>query len=365
MSPTRPTVCRLRLLLLLAGGTLVSGGAASAVDLCHAPPGDVELRRVIRVSPSAAERHLARHDDSLYLGAERCNGADDDCDGGVDESFPLLGRSCSAGLGVCAAAGSIVCDPADPSRTRCDAEPLPPLEPAGEHTCEGGLDEDCDGLLDADDPDCDFHVPALPSLVDLPITIDCCDAFGPGCDGRDYCARVQEPVNPCELETGEVVSCLEFSSVPAQNACWSVVDGTSPSITSPPLIEIVESGAVAQSEAVFLDNGDKSVVIRAMHDRMYGFSIYEGDPAGVDRYPPFGGFSDSWVVRLPVVECQDVTQCAGGAPQEIVDSLCFEIREILSPPYDRDRAVKGRFLCPETDPELFEECQLGPAFVDY
>jgi hypothetical protein len=72
--------------------------------------------------------------------AERCDGADDDCDGETDEDF-RLGEACTAGLGVCARDGLRVCD--DAGSAVCDAAP----GPAGVETCNG-LDDDCDGLVD-------------------------------------------------------------------------------------------------------------------------------------------------------------------------------------------------------------------------
>jgi hypothetical protein len=70
---------------------------------------------------------------------ERCNGADDDCDGLIDEAFPEQGGACaSGGAGECAAgttacvAGALVCAPG--------------RGPAAE-TCNG-KDDDCDGMVD-------------------------------------------------------------------------------------------------------------------------------------------------------------------------------------------------------------------------
>jgi hypothetical protein len=76
---------------------------------------------------------------------------------------------------------------------------------------------------------------------------------------------------------------------------------------------------------------------------------------------------DSWVVKPPVVECQDVRHCAGGPPAQITGGLCFEIREIVEPgsgacnaPVNGgDKIIKGRALCPNspnpTVRDLYEE----------
>ncbi|MBU1382068.1 SUMF1/EgtB/PvdO family nonheme iron enzyme [Myxococcota bacterium] len=73
---------------------------------------------------------------------EKCDGLDNDCDGDVDEDFPV-GDSCDNGLlGECFRAGSYVCS-VDQTGVECDA---PVISPAAE-TCNG-LDDDCNGLID-------------------------------------------------------------------------------------------------------------------------------------------------------------------------------------------------------------------------
>jgi hypothetical protein len=72
--------------------------------------------------------------------AERCNAHDDDCDGLVDEGFGL-GGVCAAGQGACAAEGVVICD-AD-GGTSCTAQPGAPQY----EVCDGA-DNDCDGEVD-------------------------------------------------------------------------------------------------------------------------------------------------------------------------------------------------------------------------
>ena len=80
----------------------------------------------------------------------RCDGLDNDCDGDVDESQPLVGTSCSAGIGACRGVGAYVCDAA---RTGVTCNAVPAASPASE-ACNA-QDDDCDGRVDevgADDP---------------------------------------------------------------------------------------------------------------------------------------------------------------------------------------------------------------------
>jgi len=104
---------------------------------------------------------------------EVCNGIDDNCDGNIDEGFgPFAlvynldrtgfisvqippGSACSVGTGDCAKVGTVVCAP-DGQSASCDAVPgTPGVEgPAGSDSCYDDRDNDCDGLVDFDDPNC-------------------------------------------------------------------------------------------------------------------------------------------------------------------------------------------------------------------
>lgn len=85
---------------------------------------------------------------------EICDGIDNDGDTQVDEGFPNLGQLCAVGDGQCAAFGLIICTP-DGSGTMCSASPGKG-DPEGPVSCgcADGIDNDCDGLTDLNDPDC-------------------------------------------------------------------------------------------------------------------------------------------------------------------------------------------------------------------
>ncbi len=74
--------------------------------------------------------------------AESCNGADDDCDGVVDDGFGV-GDACQVGLGACQRAATLVCNAAGDG-TRCNASPGAPTA----ERCGNGVDDDCDGAVD-------------------------------------------------------------------------------------------------------------------------------------------------------------------------------------------------------------------------
>ncbi len=71
---------------------------------------------------------------------ERCDMLDNDCDGAVDEEFPL-GAACEVGVGACRARGEFVCD--GNGGLTCGAVP-------GERQVEvcNDVDDDCDGDVD-------------------------------------------------------------------------------------------------------------------------------------------------------------------------------------------------------------------------
>lgn len=200
-----------------------------------------------------------------------------------------------------------------------------------------------------------------PGEVDLPIAIDCCKLKGPNCE-NDYCATVAaNPPNGCDLATPQddgitSVSCLEFHATDEQNACWTNFDAESPSVSANDLRNVVRDGNVTQitgAQPIFLDNGDKTNVIKEISDRFYGEGAHSSGGSGVDRYPPYDG-PDSWVTALPVVACQSEDHCSGGETSVIVGFVCFEIREVEDAPL---KLLRGRFLC-ETDP-LFDVCDIG------
>ena len=192
-----------------------------------------------------------------------------------------------------------------------------------------------------------------PGVADLPIAIDCCSISGSACT-QNYCDTISSsPPNACPLASGATASCLEFHSTGEQNACWTQFDGGHPSINTADLLDIVEAGNSTEIDGpIYVDNGDKVPVIAEIGDRFEGKGGY--DPAGTDT--DGDGKVDSWVVTLPVVQCQNPgPHCGGGSPQTVVGFVCFDIHEVLVTP---EKIIKGDFVCP-TDPRC-DTKGLGP-----
>ncbi len=89
---------------------------------------------------------------------EVCDSMDNDCDGEVDEDFPGVGMACQMGNGACRREGRVTCT-FDGNDAICDALPGPPAE----ESCDGA-DNDCDGEVDEDVPSgeiCDTGEPGV------------------------------------------------------------------------------------------------------------------------------------------------------------------------------------------------------------
>ncbi|HSI03731.1 MAG TPA: hypothetical protein VLC93_04615, partial [Myxococcota bacterium] len=173
--------------------------------------------------------------DDCSVQAEICNGADDNCDGAIDEGFPEVGLACTVGVGACAVAGTVACA-FDEQSTLCVAQ----AGSAIEELCGNGADDDCDGAVDegfdqltepCDGADadlcmegswqcvsgvavCDDQNDVDPDTCDAldndcnPATLDGADdtRYGDPCDGADTDACIEGVFTSCsvgELQCGD------------------------------------------------------------------------------------------------------------------------------------------------------------------
>lgn len=156
--------------------------------------------------------------------AEICNNEDDDCDGAVDEDFPLKNQPCDNDLlGACFRTGKYVCNQ-DGSGVVCSVDkPAPKIE-----VCNG-IDDDCDGAIDDGLPNCIGCVPQA----------EVCNGLDDDCDGK-----IDDgiPSQPCGSNLGECkagkTSCVNGAQICSggtgpttevcdnkDNDCDGIIDG--------------------------------------------------------------------------------------------------------------------------------------------
>jgi len=146
-------------------------------------------------------------------------GTDDDCDGLLDDVEGLGGDCDTSVPGICAE-GTMLCG--DGGHLICV-----PDEPPRREQCHGGEDEDCDGLVDCGDPgDCLGQVcdpSSLPSRVcqadgscDLPEHEDCTNRVDDDGDGHVDCGDVADcPIGAGCSPTGSGAVCSVSTSITA------------------------------------------------------------------------------------------------------------------------------------------------------
>src|SRR5260370_125237 len=105
-------------------------------------PGNVlpKIMTALEFASLAVDRHT-----KMAAIDSTCNGSDDDCDGLIDEEYITV----MCGQGACATTSTCK------SGVENCVPLFPQLEgPAGDLTCSDGIDNDCNGALDAMDPSC-------------------------------------------------------------------------------------------------------------------------------------------------------------------------------------------------------------------
>jgi hypothetical protein len=125
--------------------------------------------------------------------AETCDNLDNDCDGSIDEN---LTRGTTCGVGECGSTGVETCTAGTWGGDTCT-----PGTPAPDDTTCDGLDDDCDGTADEDNPQCS----CVPTGVDEAL----CNGVDDDCDGfvdEDYPATPTTcGVGECSDNTGQIV----------------------------------------------------------------------------------------------------------------------------------------------------------------
>jgi hypothetical protein len=185
---------------------------------------------------------IVRREDAGAMGTDTCsNGIDDNGDGLIDENCPCTegerqacwpGTATRRGVGACRD-GVQICEPyvEFTAWSQCTGAVLPGAEITGNgidedcdgadaggrtclanefgESCGGGDDDDCDGLVDCDDPDCSTSAGCAGSCTpseescDDGIDNDCDgagDCLDPDCDAHANCAPPPPPPPGCTAQ---------------------------------------------------------------------------------------------------------------------------------------------------------------------
>ncbi|MCO6436664.1 MAG: hypothetical protein J5J06_06205 [Phycisphaerae bacterium] len=138
--------------------------------------------------------------DPVCQGPEICDGKDNDGDDLIDEDFPTLGQPCTVGIGPCQRTGVYVCKPSRIG-VQCSVTPGAPQPEGPGCDCGDGIDNDCDGLLDLDDPDCGGNI----LRVQASLTPLCAEPNG-DCNGRYTVQWNSIHSGPPPVEKGELLA---------------------------------------------------------------------------------------------------------------------------------------------------------------
>ena len=132
-----------------------------------------------------------------------CDGVDDDCDGETDEDYVETETTC--GVGACEAAGQQVCQEGGQEEDTC----VPNEAATSDEVCDG-IDNDCDGLTDAEDSDDIDQAGFL--LSDMPVCSE----------QRGLCEAAIKPASLCVQGAWLACTAAEYQThAPAYSA-----DGT-------------------------------------------------------------------------------------------------------------------------------------------
>ena len=170
-------------LSLLAFVTAANAKSVKA-DICHIPPGNPANAHFISVGERAVAAHVANHGDEVVAG-----------DG-----------SCTVGVGECIVDASLGCSSGG---LFCDADPTDPPE-ITELSCDDGLDNDCDGLVDDADEDCAapavfMNLPLVSEWTDLEVMAGEIPADPWGSCEEDMAARAALVVEFADGTSGAVL----------------------------------------------------------------------------------------------------------------------------------------------------------------
>ncbi len=124
-------------------GSLCDGVTA----LCEDPDGGGSLSHSWYCQYPAGVETDPNNPNQLLGYETLCDTLDGDCDGVADDNFHLTEDCDNGDIGACRVTGTLICDVGDPTQAICDL-PDPTTWPEPDDEECNGADDDCDGLID-------------------------------------------------------------------------------------------------------------------------------------------------------------------------------------------------------------------------
>ncbi|MCA9540277.1 MAG: hypothetical protein KC620_15370, partial [Myxococcales bacterium] len=375
-----------------AGGTAVN--AQGNLDLINGTAYQADDPAALQAALTAAVNQVAPH--------EACDGVDNDCDDRIDEDYPRLGQPCHVGQGACGRDGVTVCAP-NGAGVVCSAEagdPQPERCNGADDDCDGridegtlnrcgecgpepveicdGADQDCDGAIDegtlnrcgscgtepretcndADD-DCDRRVDEG--------TRNRCGDCGPEpdevCDCRD---------NDCDNRIDEGLQCPRCDCDPHPETCNAIDDDCDNLVDEDTLNACGQCGPVPEEICNDLDDDCDGRIDEAFPEAGMPCGSDEGECAA-GAFVCVDGALDCAGERAPTTEvCDAVDNDCDGATDEGAANACgqcgpvrFEVCDNIDNDCD-GRVDQGDGLCAGEarceNGECAEPCQVGECF---
>jgi Notch-like protein len=259
-----------------------------------------------------------------------CDGADDDCDGLIDEDYAVTATGC--GIGACENAGSLTCVDG------VEVDTCLPREGAPDDASCDGVDSDCDDLVDEDyqatGNSCGVGECANVGTIECidGLEVDTCTPAEPTTTVDDTCNLADENCN------GEV----DEDFAPRESSCGLGVCASQGIVLCENGFEVdscVEGDPTSGFDTVC--NGEDDDCDGAVDEEHAGASV----SCGVGACGAFG--------ELVCENGEELNTCNPSAPLDEVDDTCDDVDD------DCDEAIDEEYVASPCAADAFGQCANG------